>query len=99
MSISFRFIVVFLFTLSAESLYAQNLSSIINNAPNKEAFWSVTIRDENGNIIESINPEKTIIPASNQKLMTSGAILDHFGSDYRFETIIYGDGELHGTTW
>lgn len=99
MSTSFRFIVVFLFVLLAESLYAQTLPSIINDAPNKEAFWSVTVRDENGDILESLNSEKTIIPASNQKLMTSAAILDYFGSGYRFETVIYGDGELNGSTW
>ncbi|HBX66460.1 MAG TPA: D-alanyl-D-alanine carboxypeptidase/D-alanyl-D-alanine-endopeptidase, partial [Balneolaceae bacterium] len=50
-------------------------------------------------ILESFNSEKVIIPASNQKLLTTAAILDHFGSDYQFETNIYGDGELERDIW
>ena len=90
---------ILLFALLAEITHAQNLKSIIDRAPNQEAFWSVTVRDENGDILESLNSEKVIIPASNQKLLTTAAILDYFGADYQFETNIYGDGKLEGNTW
>lgn len=99
MKFSYRIIVVLLFAFTAESLHAQNLSSIIQDAPNQEAFWSVTVRDTSGAILESYNSEKVIIPASNQKLLTTAAILDHFGADFRFKTNIYGDGKLDGNTW
>lgn len=92
-------ILVLLFALVAESLFAQNISSIIEQAPNQEAFWSVTVRDEQGRILESLNAEKVIIPASNQKLLTTAAILDHFGSDFHYETSIYGEGNLSGQVW
>jgi D-alanyl-D-alanine carboxypeptidase/D-alanyl-D-alanine-endopeptidase (penicillin-binding protein 4) len=31
--------------------------------------------------------------------LTTAAILDRFGADYKFQTHIYGDGELAGNTW
>lgn len=99
MKLSFRFAVVLLFAFIVESLHAQNLTTIVQNAPNREAFWAVTVRDTSGAILESYNSEKVIIPASNQKLLTTAAILDHFGADFRFKTHIYGDGNLEGTTW
>lgn len=99
MKLLFRFGVILLLAFNAESLYGQNLHSIINEAPNQEAFWSVTVRDGDGTILEALNPEKVIIPASNQKLLTTAAILDYFGADFRFRTLIYGEGSLAGSTW
>ncbi|WP_020402278.1 D-alanyl-D-alanine carboxypeptidase/D-alanyl-D-alanine endopeptidase [Gracilimonas tropica] len=99
MRLSFRLLFVFILLMAAESIAAQDLSSIIQRAPNQEAFWSVTVRGENGQIIESLNPDKSIVPASNQKLVTSAAILDYFGADYRFETKIFGNGRMEGDTW
>lgn len=80
-------------------LFAQTIADIIKEAPNKEVFWSVSIRDEQGNMLESIHAEKLIIPASNQKLLTTAAFLDEFGGAYRFQTNIYGDGELIDSIW
>ncbi|MEX0609973.1 MAG: D-alanyl-D-alanine carboxypeptidase/D-alanyl-D-alanine-endopeptidase [Balneolaceae bacterium] len=82
-----------------ELVWAQTIQSIIASAPNQEAFWSVTIRGENGEILESLNSDKLIAPASNQKLLTTAAVLDAFGSDYRYQTHIYGKGEQIGEVW
>lgn len=95
----FRPLIFILFLGFAESVCAQNLQSILNEAPNQEAFWSISVRDEEGNMLESVHSEKSIIPASNQKLMTSAALLDYFGSDFRFNTPIYGEGFLNGNIW
>ncbi|MEX0722680.1 MAG: D-alanyl-D-alanine carboxypeptidase/D-alanyl-D-alanine-endopeptidase [Gracilimonas sp.] len=99
MKLIFRFIYVLLLAVLAEPIYAQTIPTIINNAPNQEAFWSVTVRDDEGNILESLNSDKVIIPASNQKLITTAAILDHFGAEFRYETNIYGEGALSGDEW
>ncbi|HKK24721.1 MAG TPA: D-alanyl-D-alanine carboxypeptidase/D-alanyl-D-alanine-endopeptidase [Gracilimonas sp.] len=94
----FRFALLILLFAFSESLRAQNLDSILEEAPNQEAFWSVTVRDQQGYILERLNSKKVIIPASNQKLVTTAALLDHFGSDYRYETVIYGKGTIANGT-
>lgn len=95
----FRTAILILLFATSDYLYAQNLGSVIENAPNQEAFWSVTVRDHQGYILEKHNSDKVIIPASNQKLVTTAALLDHFGADYQFKTVIYGEGSLSEGTW
>ena len=41
-------------------------------------------------------PYASLIPASNMKLVTTAAILDALGPDYRFKTRLYYDGEIEG---
>jgi D-alanyl-D-alanine carboxypeptidase/D-alanyl-D-alanine-endopeptidase (penicillin-binding protein 4) len=94
----FRLALLILLFAFPESLCAQNLNSIIEEAPNQEAFWSVTVRDQQGYILERLNSKKVIIPASNQKLVTTAALLDHFGSDFRYETVIYVKGTIANGT-
>lgn len=96
---AFHIVILTLFLISPELLCAQNLQSILEKAPNHEAFWSVTVRDQDGYILERQNSKKVIIPASNQKLVTTAALLDHFGSDFQFETVIYGKGTLNDGVW
>lgn len=88
-----------LFLVLSHVVEAQNVASIIDSASNKEAFWSVTVRDEDGKILESLNSGKMIIPASNQKLYTTAAVLNALGSDFRYATKIYGKGEQTGSKW
>ncbi len=79
-------------SLAALALPAQNVTSIIEKGTETGAFWSVSVRDIDGNVLEEYNSGKFIIPASNQKLFTTAAILDGLGSDYEFATHIYGSG-------
>ncbi|MDZ7806542.1 MAG: D-alanyl-D-alanine carboxypeptidase/D-alanyl-D-alanine-endopeptidase [Gracilimonas sp.] len=95
----FRFSILILLIANPEYPCAQNLQSVIDKAPNQEAFWSVTVRDQQGYILERLNSRKVIIPASNQKLVTTAALLDHFGADFQFETVLYGDGKLTDGVW
>ena len=89
---------IFFFTFTG-SVFAQNLSSIIEKENEIGAFWSVSVRDSIGEIVEEYNSDHLIIPASNQKLFTTAAVLDGLGSDFRYETHIYGDGELNEGYW
>jgi D-alanyl-D-alanine carboxypeptidase/D-alanyl-D-alanine-endopeptidase (penicillin-binding protein 4) len=40
-----------------------------------------------------------LVPASNQKLAVAFAALSLLGSTYRFDTVVYGEGEHVGQTW
>ena len=94
-----RNILVFALLFVANVASAQDLASIISSAPNQEALWSVTVRNAAGEILEGYNSEQLIIPASNQKLFTTAAVLDGLGSDFRFVTNIYGGGTLEDSVW
>ncbi len=99
MKILSRTLALLIVVLIAQVSVAQTLNSIIKEAPNQEAFWSVSVRNQEGEVVESVNSEKVIAPASNQKLLTTAAVLDHFGSDFRYQTSIFGEGALHDSTW
>ncbi len=95
-----RSVLFFLFIIFvSSSSFAQSLEELISKQPNQEAFWGVTIRAEDGSILESVNPKKLIIPASNQKLYTTAAAVDRLGSDFTYTTNIYSQGELVDSTW
>jgi serine-type D-Ala-D-Ala carboxypeptidase/endopeptidase (penicillin-binding protein 4) len=40
-----------------------------------------------------------LVPASNQKLAVAFAALSVLGPEHRFDTMVYGEGELVGRTW
>lgn len=94
---------VFIFLmLMIPALPAQPSSQIqllIENSLAKNAFWSVQVRDSSGEIIEDLNSDNLVRPASVFKLISSGAFLDNLGPDYTFETSLYGRGYQEGERW
>ena len=90
---------ILFFLLFKVALYAQDLSSIVEKENEIGAFWSISVRNAEGQLLEEYNSYHLIIPASNQKLFTTAAVLDGLGSDFRYETHIYGDGELIEGIW
>ncbi len=79
--------------------FGQDLESVLREAPNQEAFWSLMVLTAEGDTLESLHADKLIMPASNQKLFTLGAALDRLGGDYRYDTRIYGNGSQQGSVW
>jgi serine-type D-Ala-D-Ala carboxypeptidase/endopeptidase (penicillin-binding protein 4) len=75
------------------------VESLIENSRASNAFWAVQVRDSNGNLLEDLNGDKLIRPASNLKLISSATFLDKLGSYYRFETKLYGRGFLENGVW
>ncbi len=68
----------------------------------ENAFWGVMVTNlKTGQPLFEHNAGKSFIPASNTKLFTTAAALEHLGADYRYRTALYADGpvvdgELHG---
>lgn len=67
----------------------------------KQASVSICVRTASGDTLADVNGEEMLVPASNMKLITTGAALHHLGPDYRFRTGIgyhghISDGTLHG---
>jgi D-alanyl-D-alanine carboxypeptidase/D-alanyl-D-alanine-endopeptidase (penicillin-binding protein 4) len=63
------------------------------------AIWAVSVRDDDGKEIAAVNSDRLMVPASNMKLLTSAALLEELGPEFRFETHIYGNGEMVDSTW
>lgn len=61
----------------------------------KTASWGVSVRDiATGEELIAHESEKSLIPASTMKLMTTGAALGILGQDFRFQTQLYFQGIL-----
>ncbi|MDZ7755949.1 D-alanyl-D-alanine carboxypeptidase/D-alanyl-D-alanine-endopeptidase [Rhodohalobacter sp.] len=92
----------FFFIQNHETVVAQIASEIdfmIDRSRANDAFWAIQVSDSSGKVLEELNGDNLIRPASNLKLITSGAILDELGEDYRFTTTLYGRGEIVGNRW
>jgi D-alanyl-D-alanine carboxypeptidase/D-alanyl-D-alanine-endopeptidase (penicillin-binding protein 4) len=48
-----------------------------------------------GEVIYARNPDSSIIPASNMKLVTAGAALSNLGTDYMFRTDVFSSGRIN----
>lgn len=75
------------------------LSDIIEQSRASDAIWSIQVRDMEGNILEDVNGNYIMRPASNFKLISTGAFLHYLGPEYRFKTRLYGNGMLRNDTW
>jgi len=47
-----------------------------------------------GDTLLAVNPDEPMVPASNQKLLTTAAALHVLGPDFRFETFLLTDGSV-----
>ncbi len=89
-----RSVSLLILLLTANSAFAQNIATILDKGASSNAFWSVSVRNATGSVLEAHNSENFIIPASNQKLYTTAAVLDALGSDYTFTTRMYISGSI-----
>jgi serine-type D-Ala-D-Ala carboxypeptidase/endopeptidase (penicillin-binding protein 4) len=61
----------------------------------RAASWGIEILDPaNSEVLLAVNADKTFTPASVMKVVTTSAALEKLGSDFRFRTGVYTDGEL-----
>ncbi len=93
-----RWVVAALFLIVAAPLAgAQELQDSISTMKSRTnlgsaSFGGVAIDPADGRILFAINAKAPMIPASNQKLLTSGAALMVLGADFVFETVLVDAG-------
>lgn len=78
---------------------SEAIARIIERNGASNAFWSLTVRDSTGQVLEQYNMGKLIRPASNLKLLTAATVLDELGPDFTYKTHMYGLGRREGDTW
>jgi serine-type D-Ala-D-Ala carboxypeptidase/endopeptidase (penicillin-binding protein 4) len=101
-----RFLLALLTLITICSVWAYQDNSLksrivenINSSAAKNAYWSISVRNSKGDQLLDYNADMRMTPASNLKLLTSAAILDTLGPEYRFQTNIYGQGKLENGVW
>jgi D-alanyl-D-alanine carboxypeptidase/D-alanyl-D-alanine-endopeptidase (penicillin-binding protein 4) len=73
---------------------ADDVKDAIRAAQLKSAAVAVSIRDADSDLeLVSISGERTMIPASNMKLLTTGAALHILGPEFEFTTRLLRDGD------
>ena len=84
-----------LFSYSQENA----LELFLSDSSLNHASVSLCIADaDNGEIIFEHNSEKSLMPASVMKLITSASALELLGPDYKFRTVLGYTGSLNKRT-
>lgn len=96
-------VALLLFSGSAIVTYAQaSAQQTAEKIASREAFrtglFSVLAVKMNGDTVAVINKSQKLVPASNVKLITTGAALLELGKDYRFETKLAYSGTIEDGT-
>jgi serine-type D-Ala-D-Ala carboxypeptidase/endopeptidase (penicillin-binding protein 4) len=60
---------------------------------------AVAVDLQTGRVVYALNPTRSFVPASNQKLPVTYAALVKLGASYRFRTAVLGSGAREGSTW
>ena len=88
--------------ISTVSLFAQNqeenilmkIKTLACDETFSQSLTGICATTADGRKIVDINSDKMLVPASNMKLISTGAALHLLGTDYQYETKIAHDGEI-----
>lgn len=81
-------------TVSAQDSLQDKVEAIAGDPALTEAVMSICVKSGDGRTLVDINAEDMVMPASNMKLITTGAAMHLFGPEHRFGTGIGYDGEI-----
>jgi serine-type D-Ala-D-Ala carboxypeptidase/endopeptidase (penicillin-binding protein 4) len=82
---------------NAPAPVAESIQQLLDSPSASGAIWGVYVQDlQTGEVLYSYNAEKALLPASNQKLLTSAAALDVLGPGFRYKTRLHFSGEVQG---
>ena len=74
---------------------ATRLDAIIGGAPSlKNAIVGVQVKLLDGQTVYEKNPQFTLMPASNEKILTSTTALSRLGPEFRYTTALFRTGTL-----
>jgi D-alanyl-D-alanine carboxypeptidase/D-alanyl-D-alanine-endopeptidase (penicillin-binding protein 4) len=97
MKIKITFLALF-FVMNAVA-QDNNLTKVVNQIRDYEFFANGQIAllatdMKTGEVIASLNPDMSVIPASNTKLFSTAAALELYGPDYTYKTRLYYNGKI-----
>lgn len=79
---------------TAEMSLQARLEAFAADPSLSHALTGICVRTADGRTLVDIDAEKMLMPASNMKLISTGAALHQLGSDYQYETSLGCDGEI-----
>lgn len=88
----------FLASAQKENTLQELVRRLNATEPLRSAVWGLLAVRANGDTLVSFNASRKMIPASNTKLITTGAALLNLGGDFRFETTLAYDGAVIDST-
>ncbi|HJX83470.1 MAG TPA: D-alanyl-D-alanine carboxypeptidase/D-alanyl-D-alanine-endopeptidase [Candidatus Angelobacter sp.] len=78
-----------------ENPLAARIATILAQPQLARADWGIHVVDiESGKTIYSRNADRLFLPASNEKLLTTSAVMAYVGPDYRFRTTVETTGKI-----
>ena len=89
-------------SLATTHSWAQSLQQYAETVANDPTFShaavGISVVRGDGELLAALNSEKMLVPASNMKLISTGAALYNLGPDYKFHTRIQHDGIIENGT-
>ena len=72
----------------------QAVEEVVADPTFAQAYVGVCVMDHQGRVLAGVNQEKMLVPASNMKLISTGAALHILGPQHCFETTLAHDGVI-----
>lgn len=93
-----RYVTILFVTIYAVMAYgADPMQTFVNNKNITAGSTAVLVQDlKTGEVLAEYNTNKGLLPASIMKTVTIAGLLEKSGSEERFHTRVYADGEIGG---
>ena len=74
--------------------FQETAEAVAHDPTFAQAYVGICVMDGNGKVLARVNADKMLVPASNMKLITTGAALHMLGPSHTFETSLAYDGNI-----
>ena len=74
--------------------FQETAEAVAHDPTFAQAYVGVCVMDSDGKVLARVNADKMLVPASNMKLITTGAALHMLGPSHTFETSLAYDGNI-----